>query len=55
MIESWYWRYRMLAERHGVVKPVADKGNSFGQDGCTGTNLLRGYLDAIYRLGRQWS
>ncbi|MEM3853833.1 MAG: hypothetical protein QW606_05965 [Conexivisphaerales archaeon] len=31
VIESWYWAYRMLSERHEVVKPNADKGNSFGQ------------------------
>ncbi|MEM0146751.1 MAG: hypothetical protein QW837_07165 [Conexivisphaerales archaeon] len=27
---TWYWAYRMLSERHEVVKPDADKGNSFG-------------------------
>ncbi|MEM3487859.1 MAG: hypothetical protein QW191_06305 [Conexivisphaerales archaeon] len=23
-----YWAYRMLSERHEVVKPIADKSNS---------------------------
>ncbi|MEM4093211.1 MAG: hypothetical protein QW837_09255 [Conexivisphaerales archaeon] len=31
VIESWYWAYRMLSERHEVVKLDADKGHSFGQ------------------------
>ncbi|MEM0123388.1 MAG: hypothetical protein QXI38_02650 [Conexivisphaerales archaeon] len=28
VIDSWYWAYRMLSERHEVVKPCADKSNS---------------------------
>ncbi|MEM3631577.1 MAG: hypothetical protein QXY52_01855 [Conexivisphaerales archaeon] len=52
MIESWYWRYRMLSERHEVVLPNLMQTNSFGQDGCAGTNLLRRYLYAMYHPGR---
>ncbi|MEM0123043.1 MAG: hypothetical protein QXI38_00890 [Conexivisphaerales archaeon] len=55
VIESWYWRYRMLSERHEVVLSNLMQTNSFGQDGCAGTNLLRRYLYAMYHPGRPWS